>query len=152
MARYDSNDKVNIPSISSFRIDTLRKNQQYIIIGNFNYVPSEPRGLITGAEGLEFKQSGLSNEVFFEVMHAFASHHGKRMVMFEEESLVIYGGQKTLDSLNIECGERFCYMPSSADEICDFCAHEKEVIQANASNTDQPHASVAETNHAQLDS
>ncbi len=151
MARYDIHKKVSIPSIRSFRVDSLQKKQNYIIVGNFNYVPSEPKSLIMSADSLELKQSGLSNEVFFEVMWDFANRHGKKIVMFEEESLVITGGQKALNCLSIECGERFCYMLSCAEEIGDFCAHESEIISANASNSEQSYANEG-ASHIRLDS
>jgi|GEM_PF-2754557 len=132
MIKHDIAEKISIPSIRGFSEDTLQKEAQYIIIGNFNYVYTEPKGFITDDESMVFKESGLSNEVFFEVMWDFAMRHGKKVVMFEEESFVITGGSNTLDCLNIECGNRFCYLPSSAEEISDFCAHEKALMLANA--------------------
>lgn len=137
MSRYEVAEKANIPSIRGFSEDLLKEEVQYIIIANFNYVPVEPKGLIVDDEDMVFNKSGLSNEIFFEVMWDFAKRHGKEIIMFEEESIVMTGGQRILDCLNIECGDRFCYVLSDADEIGAFCAHERNLILANAWNGDQ---------------
>ena len=89
------------------------------------------------------KESGLPNDVFFEVMWDFAERRGEKVVMSEGESFIMTGDGDTLRLLKLECGERFCYLPGDTQEVNDFCEHEREVMMAAPGiNTDSPVSEV----------